>query len=232
MAATFNIYRDVSQAPEFNGLVGFSGADVTRAIVECTGYANGSAEHDAIVETLTRCGGAYRFAKDLPEDAGMYQPAMVSQLLADLKGWPHATLLESLRHWVPSAPLLHVGHGNAVLDYHASPVALPPLLWLLTTPCLQAPPVLNTLTLEDQAAAAAATSYSKHVQDTLARTLYFEGLLTHLPGSGDSVSATPMLCPPSQTLQRAYFDRLSEFTTMPGMMDTITKALDAVSAAH
>lgn len=215
MTSAFNIVTDVSQHRALNGAVGFSRDDVSRAIVECTGYEVGSDEHAAIMATLTRWGNGYLFANRLAASDGMYQSVMVVQLLNAVKDLPREEVQGFLAGWVPTVPLQEEPE-SALMDYYAPSAALLPLLQRLTGPGLSIPaPTLNALSVEARVAAASAESADdERAAATIVRTLYYEGLLTHTAAAKSDAGAgtgyaDPSLRVPNDNMQRRYFARVS-----------------------
>lgn len=211
MSGAFNIATDASQNLALNGAVGFSRDDVSRAIVECTGYDAGSDEHAAIVATLTKWGNGYLFAPELTAESGMYQSVMVVQLLNAVKELPRDRVLGFLASWEPSVPL-QAEPDRALMDYYAPSAALLPLLEQLTGPgkSIPAPGTLNALSLADQVAAAAASTPTVSARDAIVRALFYEGLLTHTPMVAGAGYAPPQLRVPNNNMQRRFFDRFVE----------------------
>mgnify|MGYP001077762224 CR=1 FL=1 len=188
---------DASQLAELNGAVGFSRDDVSRAIVECTGYKARSKEHAAIVATLTRWCDGYLFADGLKAADGMFQSFMVVQVLAAVKEQHRGELLGFLARWAPAVPL-EAEPEASLMEYYAHSAALLPQLQRLTGPGLTIPaPALGALSV----ATRVATATTKSVDDTreaatIVRTLYHQGLLTHAAATPKRAGAdrSPYVC--------------------------------------
>ena len=183
-SSVFNMMEDVSLVPWFNGAVGFNRDDVADAIVKCcAGYAMGTAGNTAILDALAqRWGGGYLFYEHLPAEDGMFSPAMVADILNVVQGVQAADNLAGvLADWVASPP--PVEPNRAIINYFASGDGLIPLLKHLTDgPSTAAPQTLASLMVVHQieAATCALIDYGMKEEDTVASTLYYEGMLTHV----------------------------------------------------
>jgi hypothetical protein len=128
LTSSFNITTDVSQKAAFNGAVGFTRADSLRAIEECVGFKEFSAESDAIIATLTRWCDGFLFSPQLDANEGMLQPAMVVQLLdAVLALNDKSRLHELLERWIPSSAGAAMP-DRELMDYYAPSAAMATLL--------------------------------------------------------------------------------------------------------
>jgi len=195
---------DASQDPGFNGAIGFNRDDVADAIDNCcAGYTNGTAGHAAIVDALAqRWGGGYLFHDYLLAGDGMFSPAMVADVLRVVNGVQAAdNLTNVLAEWKSS--LLPVEPNRVIVTYFARGAGLIPLLKRLTDePSIEAPQTVVSLSLEHQieAATCALIDYGVKEEDTVATTLYYEGMLTYVVGE----DAGPRLRVVNEHLKRAF----------------------------
>lgn len=164
MTTAFNCVTDVSHWTSFNSAVGFTEGDVRRAVAECLGYPAESHAAQLIVDTLRRWGNGYRFAAGLGATAGMFQTAMVTQLLGRLRGELAQTrnghdpvpLANWLRSWAPEGAV-SIEPEQQLLAYFTRSGAMDSLLPKLVSSTKQpiaVPVPLSTLRVEQQLQAA------------------------------------------------------------------------------
>lgn len=207
MSNAFNCVFDASELRAFNGAIGFTERDVRRAVTECLGYAPDSPELQHILATLQLWGNSYRFAPGLGPSDGMFQTVMVTHLLLALRdvlatrSLTLAALQEWLGSWVPSGPV-GTDPEEQLLGYFMSSGAMNSLLPKLVASAqhLPAPTPLSRLHVQQQVAAASVSQaahrdslllrnwalvdsggspVADEAEQTLVRTMYYEGLLTH-----------------------------------------------------
>lgn len=162
MASSFNCAFDLSALAPFNGAVGFSEADVRRAVVECLGYAMGSREQRFVVDTLKQWANGYRFAAGLSSTKSMYQSAMVLQLLTELSATNWETRLHGVKlqrwlsSWIPSGAV-GTEVEDQLLAYYSHSGGMDRLLPQLVASerrAIAPPHPLSALRVEEQVAAA------------------------------------------------------------------------------
>ena len=228
----FNVVTDVSQRPSFNGAIGFTCADVEEALLQCLGLPKQSVQQQLIIEMLRLWGNGYLFAARLSESHGMFQSAVVVQALSELAEEPAPLTPDAVRaftlRWTPSCPI-GVAPETQLLDFFTRSGSMLALLpKLVSGNLMAAPSPLSSLSVESQVDAAAPAAeisgtersgtllaavragqpevplvLEHPAEATLARTLYFEGLLTHAPQAAAALRVS------NESMQRRFIERFS-----------------------
>jgi len=198
------IAPNVSECRALNGAIGFNRADVAAAVVECTGAAEGSSDHAAIMAALTRWGGTgHLFAPHLTAAEGMFQPALVATLLGDVCHQRREELAAALTRWAPPSPQLEL--GGAALDVFEPAPAMQQLLRELTGPAASThEPTKMGLYPAHVSDIIKGTWRDESARAYLASELFNDGVLTFAAGCS---TLPPRLRVASDAVHRQLFTR-------------------------
>lgn len=232
MTTGFNIVTNVSHDAPFNGTIGFTHADVEEALLQCLGLPKQSEQQQLVIEMLRRWGNGYLFSAGLGELDGMFQSVMVVQALTQLRLLPGQLTADAVRAftsaWTPSGPI-GVEPEKQLLDFFTRSGSMLTLLpKLVAGSLIAAPSPLSSLAVEQQVDSAApaadiasaerscsllaavdavrletSPALLRPVEASLARTLYFEGLLTHAPQAAAALRVS------NESMKQRFIDRFT-----------------------
>jgi hypothetical protein len=189
MTTSFNVALDLSQMAAFNSAVGFTRADVVRAIDECLGYSERSPESEAMLTTLTRWCDGYLFAEELETTEGVFQSAMVVLLLNEVRARRDnslTSLADFLARWVPGGAVAPEPDLE-LLDFYAPSAAMVTLVPKLSLGrVLAIPKPLAALSLRQQVQAAVPSSAMEK-----SHTVALKALVTATQDSVTSTACNP-----------------------------------------
>jgi hypothetical protein len=248
MTTGFNIVTDVSQDAPFNGAIGFTNSDLEDALFQCLGFPKQSDEQKLVIDMLKRCGNGYLFSSGLNESDGMFQSVMVVQALTQLRLLPGVLTTESVRAftstWMPSGPI-GMETERKLLDFFMQSRSMYLLLpKIIAGGLIAAPSPLSSLAVVEQIEAAAPAANTNPdersvtfltvvaaaqlepspailknpAEATLARILYFEGLLTHSP------QAIATLRVSNESMKHRFIDRFSKHLSEDHSLHSATLA--------